>query len=179
MGARAFTLVEVVLVVALLGLLVGATTLSLARTAQRGSWEHAVGRVADADRMARLTAQRLGEPCVLAIDLDGHRMRRQIGAERGDQTASHAVELPAGVRIDQVLVCSQRGVGRTDSGTAEVAFSTGGRSASYAVKLTTGNDDTTQWLVVLGLTGQVITDIDENMVDQLFSALSTGRLNAD
>ncbi len=179
MRRRAFTLMEVVLVVALLGLMAGATTWSLAASAQRGSREHAFGQLAGLDRAARLTAERLGEPVVLRFDLDKQRVRRFVVSERDRHAASHTLTMPRGVKIDRVVTAGSDGRGGADADTFDVAFSTGGRSVSYALKLVADDPRTAQWMVVGGLTGQVTMGFDEDEVDNLFATLAAGRPDAD
>ena len=200
MRRSAFTLVEVMAVVALLALAAGVTVWSLAQDAQHGSRVNVIGAIAHADRMARLAAQRLGEPCLLQFDLDHQRLWRIVGDEEGARSTTHALNLPRGYRIDQVVVArSSVSLGRgspasegekLDSGMVGIPYSTGGRSASYAVRLVwegggNANDsqpdseDGEEWLLFSGLTGQMMVDLEEDEIHNLFARLATGRSDAD
>ena len=201
----AFTLAEVLAAVALMGLLALALGWSLTGDARRARQSDVIGRIAQADRMARLAAARLGTPCALRFDLDRQRLGRvEWDAERGERPA-RGLRLPAPYRIDRVLVCSTArpelgtgnselgtgnpsswiGAARTDWGAVDIAYSTAGRSATYAVRLAAKDargfktaadapDDRPTWLVFSGLTGQMVVLHNEDEIEDLFAALTTG-----
>jgi prepilin-type N-terminal cleavage/methylation domain-containing protein len=201
---RAFTLIEVMAAVALMGLLAMATVWSLAEDARNYRQADVAGRIAQADRMARLAAQRLGRPCVLRFDLGRQRVRRVAADDGPGEEPAHTLRLPAPYRIDRVLVCSAGvpegggpqplGAARTDWGAVDIAFSTAGRSATYAVRLSLASrlarlatkdsgglktgadalDSRPTWLVFSGLTGQMVLTNDEDEIENLFAAIATG-----
>lgn len=189
MRRGAFTLIEVMVVVALLGLLTGATAWSLAEDARRGFRVNTAGQIIHADRMARLAAQRLGKACVLKFDLESQRIQRVVGDEGYGDGASPALLIPARCRIDRVLIPQAPGSlegasGETvgvaaDSGVLEVAYSTGGRSVSYALRLVfeegeIGHESEGDgWLIFSGLTGQV-TLSNEDEIGNVFTMLAAG-----
>jgi prepilin-type N-terminal cleavage/methylation domain-containing protein len=176
-----FTLIEVMAVVALLGLLAGAVAWSMAADARRSSQTAAVMQVAHADRMARLAAGCLGRACVLQFDLHRGRMVRFDGTGR-ERQESHSLYLPTGWRIERMVLPAERmrgsglswpAGGRTiDGGEVDVAFSYDGRSPSYALLLADEGDDGRVWLVFSGLTGQMIQCEDENEVHNLFAPIA-------
>jgi type II secretory pathway pseudopilin PulG len=190
----AFTLIEVLAIVALLGLLVGATVWLMADDARRASRADALGQIAHADRTARLAAQRLGRPCVLRCDLDAQRLRRVVH-DTGEEAVSHTVDLPQGFRIARITLPAapgrsprtrRRQAGRDiDAGVVDIAYSTAGRSTSYALRLVfeggrgrRSDKDLGGWLVVAGLTGQIMVVQDAEEVDNLFETLARGRPDA-
>jgi prepilin-type N-terminal cleavage/methylation domain-containing protein len=182
MRRGAFTLIEVMAVVALLALAAGAVTWSFVDEVRRSSRTAACNQIMRADRMARLAGQRLGRQCVLRFDLAGQRVFRVLKGE-GCQEDSHAVRLSSGCRLDRLTVAddSARGAANgsatpADSGVVDIAYSTGGRSASYAVRLT--GKDWSGWLVFAGLTGQVTLIEHEEEVQNLFTLLASGRADA-
>jgi prepilin-type N-terminal cleavage/methylation domain-containing protein len=183
---RAFTLIEVLAVVALLGLLAGATAWSLAGAAQRATFDEVAGRIAHADRMARFAGQRIGRPTVLTIDLDKQWLIRRIAREDGSVETAPALGVPRDMRIERVVLAGEprsgdmntRRPGRhIDRGQVEIAYSTHGRSVTYGLRLE-GEDDS-RWLVFAGLTGQMTEIDDEDEVDNLFELLTSGRPDAD
>ncbi len=199
MRRAAFTLTEVMAVVTLLALLAGATVWSLAEDARRGSRADAVGRISHADRMARLTAQRLGRPCVLRFDLDRQRVVRACLGEDRDEVRGHSLGMPAGYRIDRIVIPAgpdaPQDARRTtagvkyDAGVVEIGYGDAGRSISYAVRLARKDDgggsggaegrgDGTEWVVFSGLTGQRVLGHDDDDVDNLFTLLTAGRPDA-
>jgi prepilin-type N-terminal cleavage/methylation domain-containing protein len=185
---RAFTLIEVLAVVALMGLLAGATVWSLAEDVRRSSHAEIVGRIINADHAARLAGQRLGEPCSLLFDLRTQSVRRVIGNEEGGRQTRTVLKLPPGYRIDCIVLPAAPGASRgpvvvQDSGEARIPFSTGGRSAAYALRLVSRDDSPggnadgkvrQEWLVFAGLTGQMTVGLDDDQVNNLFVALEKG-----
>lgn len=175
MARRAFTLIEVLAVVALMALLAGATVYAMAEDVRRSSREEVVGRLAHADHMARLAAERLGEPVTLRFDLRGQRALRVVGGEGSGRQTSTVLALPPGYRIDRIVMAAAV----VDSGDATVAFSTGGRSASYGVCLISRDDGAEgktrqDWFVFAGLTGQMTVGLNDDQVDNLFAAVEGG-----
>lgn len=173
---RAFTLLEMMAVVTLLGLLAGATAWSLAADARKSSRAKCVADIAHADRMARLAAQQGGQACRLQMDLTRQRICRLIGPAENAQPA-HAMAAPKGCRIDRVVTASGAAGDELDAPT--IAFSSGGRSDSYAVHVVfeeplageSAADGLGQsvWIVFAGLTGQATLVNDEDELNKLFA----------
>ena len=182
MRPGAFTLIEVMAVVALLGLLAGATAWVMTEDAQRSSTERVIGQISHLDRMTRFTARRLGRPATLQFDLDAQQIRRQHadGYESHRQTL-HTFTMPVDRRVDRIVASAGSGdEGRMDtanSGSFDVPYSADGRSSSFAVRLTSVEGE--RWLVFAGTTGQITLIDDEREVHNLFSMLTTGRPDAD
>jgi prepilin-type N-terminal cleavage/methylation domain-containing protein len=182
---RAFTLIEVMIVVLLMGLIAGATAWSLAETARHKTRENAVGLIAQADHMARTIARRMPQPCALRFDLDQQHIVR-VQARRGGPTQSHRVSLGASQRFDRLVRVAppgarqqRAGVQWLEAGAAEIAYSTRGRSESFALRLAGPDDREPSWLIVCGLTGQVTFDHDHEDVQETFALLASGRADAD
>ena len=178
MRRAAFTLIEIIAVVAVIGLLAGATALSLGDSAGRARRADAVSTIAHADRMARLAGERLGRPCVLHYDLDDQRIVRELPGA-GVMAASHPIALGRDVWIDRLVTAGSvnRPPRTHESGDVAVAVSTAGRSETYAVRL--AFDDGQTWLVFAGLTGQMTVIEHDEQVDNLVRLLATGRSDAD
>ena len=200
-AGRAFTLIEVMAVVALIGLLAAATAWSLADEAQRANQADAVDRLRHADLTARLTARRLG-PSTLCMDLDRQRVWIDSPGKRPGRTqSSHSLELPRGCRIEEVTWVdpAERSSSRHDRprrlivetrGVVRLPISSQGLGQTYALKLLgpadddagsakTNNTPRTTWLLVSGLTGQVTIDDDEQKIHTLLKALAGARPDTD
>ncbi len=187
MARRAFTLMEMMLVLLLLALLAGSVVWSLTGQVQRTRRADAINRLAHADAMTRVAAQRVG-PCVLRIDLDEQTFRR-VHDSGGREHVAHRAAVPEGYRVDRVVVGpGERRAGtlprgdtafQRTSGMVEVAYASSGRSGSYALHLTATQRDDAIWLVFAGLTGHMTAIEHDNEVDNLFALLAQGRADAD
>ncbi len=177
---RAFTLLEVMIVVALLGLLAGATAWSLAADARRGTRRGVLDRLVHADRMARLASRRLGRPCVVRFDLERWRVERIEDRPDGPPRATHAWTLPKGVRLDRIATAADAGAAtrpapgrrKAEPTVVDIPYSTAGRSPTYAVRLVGGEEAEATWMIFAGLTGHVTWDHEPKDVDNLLEALS-------
>lgn len=199
-NTRGFTLIEVMAVVALIGLLAAATAWSLADDAQRAEREDVIDRLIHADAAARTAARRLG-PHTLQIDLERQRVWMQGATDgSGRLSSSHTFALPSGFRIDQVVWIDPT-LGQTDrdgqreqlvqsAGNVEIAISSQGLTRTYAVKLTGPSsmddqassneqpkDDT--WLLFSGMTGDVTSTLDAYEVETIMAMLAGTRPDVD
>lgn len=183
----AFTLIEVLAVVTLLGLLAGATAWSLADNARSARQRDAIDQIAHADAMARLAAERLGELTWLAIDLDRQRLVRHRDGEAGDEEAAHSVQLPTHTRLDRVRIVAgaatlsdqarQLRSGRFERGVVAIPFGAHGRSPTYAVRFSVHDEEApggrrSSWLVIAGLSGQATRLDDAQAMENLLDALA-------
>lgn len=189
MTRRAFTFIEVMMAVALIGLLAGATAWSLAEQMRHGSTSSVIGRILHLEKMARLAAQRMDKEFALRWDLGSQRLIRRESPPGDGGSDSHALRIPRGYRIDRILTAASTGVESSESGVVEISFSTAGRSVTYAVHLafeTAADSHDTQphsdsggvWLVFSGLTGQATQIHEQKEIDSLFSLLAAGRPDA-
>lgn len=189
-----FTLVEVMVVVTLMGLVAASTAWSLAEDARSSSRTKVVADIVHADRMARLAAQRRGQPCMLQFDLQRHRLWRVTGPVGSGET-SHVTTLPGRSRIDRILTAageSSSDITTTsaDAGLAMVRYSRTGCSDSYALRLMFEDGGAGEshpdelsggsaWMVFAGLTGQLTLVQNEAEVEKIFAMLANGRADAN
>ena len=161
MRRGAFTLIEVMAVIVLLGLMAGAVTWSFARNVRGASRETAMSQVMRADRMARLAARRFGRPCVLRIDIGAQRVWRVV--EVGSRIEKSPATSVSGCRLDRIAIAGAV----ADSGIVDVPYSTAGHSASYGIRLV--RQDWRGWLIFCGLTGQATVIENEQEAQNLLS----------
>jgi len=160
-----FTLIEVCLCMVVLVLLSAVVWLSLRGAIDRVRLSQLCQRFAseDARERSKCSQDRLYGGWLYDSS------KRQIVYLRSNRV----IQIPRGVNVrwivahgrDDVAGGSERSNQRRTEQQA-VRFSDRGRSASYAIQVSLdskSNDDTTQWIVVLGATGQTIecTDADE------------------
>ena len=166
MRRTAFTLIELMAVVTLLGLTAGAVAWKFTENVRASGRDTAINRVIRADRMARLAARHLGRPCSLQLDMARQRLSRLTPSERGAAAEeSHPIAL-SGCRLDRVVAGEAVSVG-----TAAISYSTAGHSPSYAVRLTFRQGSV--WLVFCGMTGQAIRIDNEREAHNLLARLAT------
>ena len=167
----AFTLMEMLLTVALAAVLATVAAVSLAGAARSARARDAAGQVAHYDRLTREAARRFGRPVRLTFDLDRGTLRRSaLDAEyesaRGGPSPLH---LPGGARIARLVSAGRDAT----TGSVSLPCSERGQTPSYAV-LVAGDAGERQWLIVAGLTGNVTTTSDAHEVQDMFHALAAG-----
>lgn len=161
---RGFTLLELLAAVVLAALLATATSLSIAGATRVSRVEDAIEQMRALDRMTRAMARGTGKPLQLLIDIDAQRIK---SVERDTQNAvGRELHFGDGIKIEEF--CRS---GKTlPAGTMGIPVSNRGLSATYAIRLASEGRST--WVLVLGLTGQMIELSDEPQVKQILSALA-------
>jgi prepilin-type N-terminal cleavage/methylation domain-containing protein len=150
-NTRAFTLIELMLAVAILALLTGAAALSFVKPVHAARNREAIELVKRADAMAREAAQRSGHPARLQFDVSKSTIHRD-GA---------SLTLPQGCTLREIRT-SEKSI--TD-GEFVLDISPLGLSHSYALHLQAPDLD--QWLIFAGLSGEMTTTTNESQVQQL------------
>jgi prepilin-type N-terminal cleavage/methylation domain-containing protein len=159
---RAFTLVEVMLVVLLVGTLAAVAVMSFARPLRAARVREAIAEVGAFDAAARRLARRSGREVEIVIDAYEQRLTRR---EQDREPASH-LTLPGGLRIEQVR--SSGDAAHESPLTIRVAPH--GWSRSYAVRVVGPEFD--RWLLVAGMSGQVTVIEDESKVEAILARAS-------
>jgi prepilin-type N-terminal cleavage/methylation domain-containing protein len=158
-----FTLIEMLVVIALAALLASIVAVSLTGAYRSARLEDAAGRIATYDRQTREYSRRFGSAGRLVFDLG-----RGVVTRAGEnQVAAGSVTLPAGVHISRVLIAG----GFVASGQASVPVSRDGQTGSYAVCLTSAKAEE-YWIVTAGLTGKTVKVRDEREAQDIFRALA-------
>jgi prepilin-type N-terminal cleavage/methylation domain-containing protein len=173
----AFTLLEMLLVLALGAVLATAAAVSLASSRRAASAKDVAGQVAHFDRLTREQARRSGRPARLMFDLDRGDLRRTTddAEDRHDPRAgASALHLVGDARVAKVVRARESAT----AGQVSVPCSPRGQTPSYAVLLV-GPGGQRQWVVVAGLTGQVSTVTDEREVEDIFRTLAGDATEAE
>jgi prepilin-type N-terminal cleavage/methylation domain-containing protein len=164
--AKAFTLIEVMVVVLLLALAAATVTLRLAGPKQRADFEDAADSLRQWDFLTRQFARTQGRAIQIVLDLDDGKVSRLCG---GDREESAALALPEPCRLEKVLV---RGLEITH-GRAAICCSANGFTPTYAVQL--AGRGRKRALLFAGLTGQAVEVEDERELQEAISLLEGGR----
>ena len=171
----AFTLLEMLVTLALMALLATVVTISLAGPWRAARAQDAADELLHYDRGTREWCRRFAIQGAIVFDLDRATVRRAAepregGSGPGAQPAK--LHLPGAFRIARVV---SRGRSHA-AGEAVLQCSARGQTPSYAVLLS-GPGGQQQWVVVAGLTGKAMTAGDEREVEAIFDALSGDSLS--
>ncbi len=168
----AFTLIESLVAIVLLGIISTAAALTFRSSLQSASASDAIAQIKYLDSSARQRAQRFNQPVEIIFDLTNSTLSRREGSKRNDQ--SFTASLPSSFSIDQINIAGQS----TFNGEISLTCSPAGLTPSYAIHFIGPNFD--QWLLFAGLSGQLTLIKDEATVQDILAATrqSAGR-NAD
>jgi prepilin-type N-terminal cleavage/methylation domain-containing protein len=163
-GRRAFSLVELALVLVILALAAGTVAVGVRGTLARVTLADCLDEIEVFDRTTRRLATEQGEALRLVVDLARGRLRR-TGAD-GREERGVAYRLPDGWRIAEVRLVGRR----VTTGTVAVSVSARGLGPTYALRLG-GAEGRGCWIAVAGLTGQTWEPEDEDAVQQVFETI--------
>jgi prepilin-type N-terminal cleavage/methylation domain-containing protein len=158
----AFTLMELVVVVVIISILATLAVISLGGTMDHYQLSRAAETIEMFDARGRRDARTARAPVQGTIQ----RYKRCLEIETPrPQRAKSTVryQLPRSVEIKTIRLRRRVTVGSN----FEIRFNREGSSPTYAVQLQRG--ETSRWLVVLGLSGQIITLDSEGEVDEFLS----------
>jgi type II secretion system protein H len=166
---QGFTLIEMLVVIALAALMATVVIVSLAGSYRAARTEDVAGQVAMYDRLAREHARRFGLAGKLVFDLGRGTVTRAAAVEAGDGRASAGapLHLPAAVRLTRIMTAG----GAASGGEVSIACSRSGQTPSYAICLT-GAKAEEYWIVTAGLTGKTLRVRDEREARDIFAAIA-------
>ena len=160
--ASAFTLIESLIAVVLLGIISTAAALTFRSSLQSASTTDAIEQIKYLDSSARQRAKRFNQPVELIFDVTNSSLSRREGSKRNDE--SFHASLPRGFSIDQINIAGQS----TFNGEISLTCSPTGLTPSYALHLIGPNFD--QWLLFAGLSGQMTVIKNEETVQDILAA---------
>ncbi len=156
---KAFTLIELVVVMVVLALLASLTVYSLGGTMDRHRLSRAIETIEMFDARARRTARTTQHAVTATID----RSRGQLSIDTHRNPQAVSFRLPSRVAIGDVRFGTTRRVERE----SKIEINGQGRSVTYAIQLRRGK--LTRWLVVLGISGQVVAMENVGEVNAILS----------
>ena len=158
---RAFTLIELLAVIALVAILTAGVAVSLAGAARNARLDDVVDQYVAFDRSTREVARRFERPRALQFSLNRGAVRRT----NGDEEPTPA-NLSGGVRVTRLALAG--GERFQQSGEETIRFSPRGQAPSYAVLLESPAGGR-KWIVFAGLTGHATVTTDERDVRDILS----------
>lgn len=163
MKSRAFTLIELTLVLLILGIVAAAVGLNWHGPARTARFKDAVAQVAEFDRLSRAYARQNDKPLRMVLDAEGKHLER---IDANGEPLGMPLELGSDVQTGKLVVAGDNGA------TAKtVPYSSHGFTPSYAMLLE-GPAERKTWLVVAGLTGLTLETDDDNYVEKILAAKS-------
>ena len=165
--SNGMTFIEIVVVVAIIALLAAAVSIRASGWFTSTRFQSVTGQMIYIDSLARQYTRRSGQRVELIFDLSAGEMHRQEPVNESDLRA-HRFQLPRGYAIKQI----QTAYDRVRSGQATIPCSTLGQTPTYAIQLS-GPNQRQQWVVIVGLTGQVVELDNDQAVNNLFAKLAS------
>lgn len=170
----AFTLIELMAVLTIIGLLIAVAVVSLKDVCRAARIQYANEQLLAFDRRAREHSALHGQRATITIDLDKNTLASRARDAHG-RPVSTTLRLGGAARIDRVRL----GRRTIDYGRATINVSDRGTTLTYAVRLR-GGAGSAHWFLFAGLTGQT-TQFDndtEIQLDKLLAALAAKRIDA-
>ena len=159
----AFTLIELVVVIVIMATLSTLAVLSTSGVMDRYQLSRAAETIEMFDARARRDAQSSRQPILAIIQRNQQRLLIGMPGDTVSVPTAAQYRLPRSVEITEIRM--RRRV--TAGGNFEIHFNREGSSPTYALRLERGN--MSRWLVVLGVSGQVVLLENEGEVDEIMS----------
>jgi prepilin-type N-terminal cleavage/methylation domain-containing protein len=155
----AFTLIELMTVLVLIGLISATAVLRFGGSSQRAQFEWSLQRLTASDALLRTHGATSGNPGTLEFEIGTGHLERVCGAKR---EASSGLELGVGVRITRFLAAGRH----AEMGKVEVTYDPYGDSETFAIEVEGPNNQST-WILFAGLTGQTRRFEDRRDVERI------------
>jgi prepilin-type N-terminal cleavage/methylation domain-containing protein len=168
-SSRAFTLIEMMIVILMMALLTSAAMLSFGGPLRAARANDAVDQVRAFDAGSRQYAKRFGKDVQIVFDISENRLVRR---EKGAELPLHVDSLPRGYSIERVRF----GDRVIDGGEIAIPCSSLGLTRSYALHLVGPSLD--RWISFAGLTGEMTVFGNESEATDNFQS-ATARHDAD
>lgn len=168
---RAFTLLEIMLMLGIMALVVGTATFQFRQPYRRVRFESVAEVLVEVDRQVRSRARAANAAGLLEIDLERQKLAFQFPGGLAASLPDYL--LPSGFTLTSL----RTSVGEQRGGRTTIVIRPDGVSISYAVLLETVEQ--ARWIVVLGGTGQVLFLENANEVQTLFNSLREERIDLD
>ena len=157
-----FTLVELMLVLLILAIAAAAVTVRAQGSLRGARMNEVLSAFRDFDRTTRAAARNQDRPFRLVVSLSGGTIARADG--EGRLIRGQVMSLPSDIRFDRLLVRRQD----CRDGDVTISCSRKGFTPTYAVLLKSSGRS--QWLVVAGLTGDMLLVADEKQARNILEA---------
>jgi prepilin-type N-terminal cleavage/methylation domain-containing protein len=164
---RAFSLVELSVVLTIAGIIAGAVALRLEGPLRKARLADALSAIRDYDLTTRAAARNQDRPLRMDMDPSGGQLKRCD--DQGLPCGGPPLALPTACRIERLVL---GGAGAPGQNTT-IRCSRRGLTPTYAFLLRA--QEGRQWVVVAGLTGQQVLVENEQDVNEILAA-AAGRV---
>jgi prepilin-type N-terminal cleavage/methylation domain-containing protein len=151
---QAFTMLELVAVLVMLGLISAFGMFAVSGQLDQARLSHLAQSIANADRKERDASRKSPTAGSLTFDKSMRRLRYE--------NSVHTIDLKDNLKIAELIIGSGK------SNERSVVFSHAGQSSTYALRLESKRG-AMNWIVVIGMTGQVLFSDDSNQVRSLLA----------
>lgn len=158
-----FTLIELMVVVAIIGLITATVIVRFSGSLRRARLEWAIGRFVATESGLRNQTARHARGGRLSLELGTRELRRAFGGRKQEATT---IDLGSGVEV-RTFLSKTRDV---SSGQVVVDYTEQGTTETFAVEIETPGEES-RWLVFAGLTGQITRLEEERDVEKLLEAV--------
>ncbi len=169
MTRKAFSLIELTVVLLIVGIAASAVALRVAAPMKAANMDDACRRARQFDELTRSYCRGQGRPVVMEFTADGKRIRRLNTA---GESVGGECELGDDLTITAVLLA---GTESYPAGNVRVACSSLGFAPTYAM-LIEGPGRQRRWLIFAGLTGEVTETTDDAQVRGILEALARSEI---
>ena len=160
----AFTMLELMVVVLLVGLLATVVVLAIKPTLDRAVLQRTIDAIESADLRERAAAMTSPFAGGMIVDAGKNVITFRLSRRTVTVPGDWQIEGPRIGAVGSTLS------GMTASGTRRVRYFANGQSDSYAIGMRQGQSreqSQTHWLVVAGLSGQASLHVGDDLVDRL------------
>ena len=164
MKTKAFSLIELSVVMLILAIAAAAVSLRVRGPLQQAQMKDLLGQIVQFDYLTRTYARQHDQPVIVSVNLDAGLISRT--SADGSRTVGGQLELPSRCRIGQVVLAGEA----MDRGSAVIRCSRRGLTRSYAMRIEETNGPI-QWVVISGLTGDALEPKDETQVKDNLAAI--------
>jgi prepilin-type N-terminal cleavage/methylation domain-containing protein len=168
---RAFSLVELTVVLLILAIMAGAVAVSARGPLRKVGIERTVDEIIAFDRLTRQYARQQDRAIRLLVDLSAGELRRTDEEGRGE--LGEPLRLASGYSVARLRLAGQD----IASGQVAISCSALGLTPTYAVLLE-GAGGRRQWVLVAGLSGQIVGTGDDKETENILAMLEA-RPHAD
>jgi type II secretion system protein H len=161
--ASGFTLVELTVVLLIMGIVAAAVTLKMSGPVSRVKLQDVVKQVKQFDTLTRSYTRQQGKAVRVNVDLSENRISR---LDDEGEPLGRPLQLPSNFKIEKCLIASQQDA----SDMALLKYNSQGMTHSYAIKL--ADKLQSKWIIIIGLTGQVVELKNEQEVQEILESLS-------